>query len=342
MKPIFSTVLLLFTAFLLAACQSNDNVVNLYTSRHYDIDQELYDLFTEETGIQVNIIQADGDVLIERILSEGENSPADVFMTVNVSLLEEAKARGILQPFDSSTIVDNVDPEFIDPDYFYTGLSMRARIIAYHIDRVQPSELSTYEALSEPQWRGRLLLRSSSNMYNQNMVAAFVPLLGEAATRSMIEGWVQNFAQEPQGNDRDQARAIAATNPIGDVAILNTYYLGLMLHSSDPADVAVAEQIGVFFPNQTTTGTHINVSGAGITATSKNVAAATQLLEFLTSERAQAVFAGGNFEYPVNPRVEPTQFLKDLGPFKHQSVRFSQINQSMETAYRLMLEVDWT
>lgn len=342
MKPIISTVFVLFIALFLVACQSDDQVVNLYTSRHYDIDQELYDLFTEETGIQVNIIQAGGDVLIERILSEGENSPADLFMTVNVSLLEEAKARGILQPFDSNTIVDNVHEDFIDSDNFYTGLSMRARIIAYHKDRVQPSELSTYEALTEPQWRGRLLLRSSSNMYNQNMVAAFVPLLGEADTRSMIQGWVNNFARNPQGNDRDQARAMAATNPEGDVAILNTYYLGLMLTSSDPADVAVAEQIGVFFPNQATTGTHINVSGAGITSTSKNVAAATQLLEFLTSERAQAVFAGGNFEYPVNPRVEPTQFLQDLGPFNHQTVPFSQISQSMETAYRLMLEVDWT
>jgi iron(III) transport system substrate-binding protein len=342
MKTILTTVLALSMTVLLVACQPNAQVVNLYTSRHYDIDQQLYDLFTEETGIQVNIIQANGDVLIERILSEGANSPADIFMTVNVSLLEEAKVRGILQPFQSPTIVNNVAPAFIDPERFYTGLTMRARIIAYHKDRVQPSELSTYEALTQPQWQGRLLMRSSSNMYNQNMVAAFVALNGEAATRVMLQGWVNQFARTPQGNDRDQARAIAAANPLGDVAILNTYYLGLMLNSTDPNDVAVAQQIGVFFPNQETTGTHINVSGAGITATSKNVDAATRLLEFLTSERAQAVFAGGNFEYPVNPRVEPTPFLKELGTFTYQPVAFSQIYQSMETAYRLMLEVNWT
>lgn len=342
MKTIGTALLVVMTALFLSACQSSGQVVNLYTSRHYDTDQSLYDLFTAETGIQVNIIQAGGDVLIERMVSEGDNSAADVFMTVNVSLLEEAKIRGLLQPFVSSTIERNVDPSFIDPEQFYTGLSMRARIIAYHIERVQPAELSTYEALSEPQWRGRLLMRSSSNMYNQNMVAAFVALSGETATRLMLQGWVDNFAQAPQGNDRDQARAIAATNPIGDVAILNTYYLGLMLHSSDSGDVDDARQIGVFFPNQATTGTHINLSGAGIAATSKNVAAATQLLEFLTSERVQTRFAGENFEYPVNPQVELTPFLKELGPFKHQAVSFAHISQSMETAYRLMLEADWT
>jgi iron(III) transport system substrate-binding protein len=342
MKPLLTILYASLVAMVLVACQSDGQVVNLYTSRHYDIDQQLYDLFTEETGIQVNIIQANGDVLMERLLSEGANSPADVFMTVNVSLLEEAKARGLLQPFSSATIVNNVAADFLDPQRYYTGLTMRARIIAYHIDRVQPSELSTYEALTQPQWQGRLLMRSSSNMYNQNMVAAFVALNGEAATRSMLEGWVPQFARSPQGNDRDQARAMAATNPVGDVAILNTYYLGLMLHSTDPNDVAVAEKIGVFFPNQATTGTHINVSGAGITSTSKNVEAATRLLEFLTSERAQAVFAGGNFEYPVNPRVEPVAFLKNLGPFRHQQVAFSTLYESMETAYRLMLEVNWT
>ena len=342
MKTIISLSVTLLIFLFLVACQSEDQVVNLYTSRHYDLDQELYDLFTEETGIQVNIIQADGDVLIERILSEGDNSPADLFMTVNVSLLEEAKARGILQPFASSTIETNVDPDFYDPERYFTGLTMRARIIAYHVDRVQPSELSTYEALTEPQWRGRLLLRSSSNMYNQNMVAAFVGINGESETRSMLQGWVNNFARTPQGNDRDQARAIAAANPVGDVAIMNTYYLGLMLHSTDANDVAVARQIGVFFPNQETTGTHINISGAGITSTSSNVEAATRLLEFLTSERAQAVFAGGNYEYPVNPRVEPAAFLQDLGDFQRQRVAFSQMYSSMETAYRLMLEVDWT
>jgi iron(III) transport system substrate-binding protein len=341
MKRFTTLALLALLGFSLAACQTDVQVVNLYTSRHYDIDQQLYDLFTEETGIQVNIIQAGGDVLIERIVSEGANSPADIFMTVNVSLLEEAKERGILQPFNSSTLVAQVDPEFIDPERYYTGLTMRARIIAYHKDRVSPSELSTYEALAEPQWRGRLLLRTSSNIYNQNMTASFIAQNGEAATRSMIEGWVRNLAREPQGNDRDQARALAAANPIGDVAIMNTYYLGIMLNSTDAADANVGRHVGIFFPNQETTGTHVNISGAGITATSQNVEAATRLLEFLTSERAQAVFAGGNFEYPVNPNVPPVDFLLSLGEFKRQPTNFAAIQENKETAYRLMLEANW-
>jgi iron(III) transport system substrate-binding protein len=341
MKRFTTLVLLALTALSLAACQSDEQVVNLYTSRHYDIDQQLYDLFTEETGIKVNIIQAGGDVLIERIVSEGANSPADIFMTVNVSLLEEAKERGILQPCTSPTILAQVDPEYVDLDRYYTGLTMRARIIAYHKDRVSPSELSTYEALAEPQWQGRLLLRTSSNIYNQNMIASFIAQNGEAATRAMMEGWVRNLAREPQGNDRDQARALNAPNAIADVAIMNTYYLGIMFNSTDADDANAGRNVGIFFPNQETTGTHVNISGAGITTTSQNVAAATQLLEFLTSERAQAIFAGGNFEYPVNPNVQPVDFLLSLGEFKRQPTNFAAIQTNKETAYRLMLESDW-
>ncbi len=341
MKRFATLVLLAFTTVSLVACQSDEQVVNLYTSRHYDIDQQLYEMFTEETGIKVNIIQAGGDVLIERIVSEGANSPADIFMTVNVSLLEEAKERGILQPFNSPTILSQVDSEFVDPQRYYTGLTMRARIIAYHKDRVSPSELSTYEALAEPQWRGRLLLRTSSNIYNQNMIASFIAQNGEAATRSMIEGWVRNLAREPQGNDRDQARALNAPNAMADVAIMNTYYLGIMFNSTDTDDASVGRNVGIFFPNQETTGTHVNISGAGITSTSQNVAAATKLLEFLTSEQAQAIFAGENFEYPVNPNVQPVDFLLSLGEFKRQPTNFAAIQANKETAYRLMLESNW-
>ncbi len=342
MKRFYSMMILVVFGVLISACDRETNVVNLYTSRHYDIDQELYDLFTEQTGIQVNIIPAGGDVLMERLLSEGANSPADVFMTVNVSLLEEAKARGLLQPHQSSILQAQVDPDFLDPQGYYTGLTMRARIIAYHKDRVTPEELSTYEALADPVWQGRLLMRSSTNLYNQNMIASFLAQNGDPATRNMVQGWVRNFARPPQGNDRDQARDLAADNPFGDVTILNTYYLGLMYHSTDARDASVARSIGVFFPNQATTGTHINVSGAGIVATSPRADNARQLLEFLTSEAAQAVFAGGNYEYPVNPKVAPTPFLQSLGAFKREQVPFERVYQNVEAAYRLMLDVDWT
>jgi iron(III) transport system substrate-binding protein len=173
------------------------------------------------------------------------------------------------------------------------------------------------------------------------MIASFIAQNGEAATRAMMEGWVRNLAREPQGNDRDQARALNAPNAIADVAIMNTYYLGIMFNSTDADDANAGRNVGIFFPNQETTGTHVNISGAGITTTSQNVAAATQLLEFLTSERAQAIFAGGNFEYPVNPNVQPVDFLLSLGEFKRQPTNFAAIQTNKETAYRLMLESDW-
>jgi len=323
MKKISSLLSLLGMIVILAACETTGGEVNLYTSRHYDADQALYDRFEEETGIQVNIIQAGGDVLLERILSEGADTQADLFMTVNISLLEEAKAEGILQPFESSTITSHVEEGLYDPDQFWTGLTMRARIIAYALDRVDASELSTYEALAFPSFASQIVVRTSSNGYNQNMIASFIELYGATQTRQMIEGWVANFARNPEGNDRDQARAVAAG--IGDIAIMNTYYLGLLKHSSDPADVAVADSLGVFFPNQDTTGTHINVSGA----------------EFLTSEEGQREFADNNFEYPVNPNVEPHPYLASFGEFKREEVPFAIIGANIEEAYEIMLKAGW-
>ena len=339
MKKIAVLSFLLGMVVVLAACETTGGEVNLYTSRHYDADQELYDRFEDETGIKVNIIQAGGDVLLERILSEGSDTQADLFMTVNISLLEEAKEQGILQPFESSTITSQVEEGLYDPEQYWTGLTMRARIFAYALDRVDPSELSTYEALAFPSFADQIVVRTSSNAYNQNMIASFIELYGAAQARQMIEGWVSNFARSPEGNDRDQARAVAAG--IGNIAIMNTYYLGLLKHSSDPADVAVADSLGVFFPNQDTTGTHINVSGGGIVAGAKNVENATLLLEFLTSEDGQRELADNNFEYPVNPNVEPHPYLASFGKFKREAVPFAIIGDNIEEAYEIMLEAGW-
>lgn len=315
------------------------SVVNLYTDRHYDTDQELYDLFTKETGIKVNIVKAESDELIERLAREGQDTQADLLVTADAGRLNRAKEQGLLQAVSSETLTKNIPENLRDKDNEWFGLTMRARVLVYAKDRVNPAQLSTYENLTGPQWKGKVLVRSSNAVYNQSLLASFIALEGEEKAKAWAKGIVSNMAREPKGNDRDQAKAIVAG--IGDVAIMNTYYVGKMLHSSDPEEVKVAEKIGVFFPNQATTGTHINVSGIGLTKNAKNNANAIKLMEFLSSDLAQKQFAEANFEYPVNPNVEPSDLLKSWGDFKAQDINLSALGEYNQQAVKIFNEVGW-
>lgn len=260
-------------------------VVNLYTSRHYDTDRQLYDIFTEQTGIVVNVIEGKGDELIERLNIEGDSTEADLFMTADAGNLHVAKEDGLFQPIQSDILFGNIPANLRDEENYWVGLTKRARVIVYAKDRVDPSELSTYEALTGPEWEGRVLTRTSSNMYNLSLLASFIELSGSEAAEEWAKGIAKNLAREPQGGDTDQVRAVVAGE--GDVAISNTYYIGRLLNSADKGDVEVGEAVGVFFPNQDTTGTHVNISGAGVVKHSKNVENAIKFLEFLSSEEAQ-------------------------------------------------------
>lgn len=313
--------------------------VNLYTSRHYDIDNELYKKFEEETGIQVNVIKGEADELIERIAREGDATKADLFLTADVGRLYRAKEQGLLQAVSSDKLSKQVPEKFRDSDNMWIGLTKRARILVYNKDKVDASQLSTYEALTEDEWKGRVLVRSSESVYNQSLLASFIAIDGEEKAKAWAQGIVNNMAQSPQGGDRDQAKAIAAG--IGDIAIMNTYYFGQMLNSEDAEEVKVAEQLGVFFPNQETTGTHVNISGAGVVKGSKNADNALKLLEFLTSEEAQFQFAEANYEYPVNPAVEPAQLLKSWGTFKEQDIQLTVLGENNAKAIMLFNEVGW-
>lgn len=315
------------------------NVVNLYTDRHYDTDQALYDTFTKETGIKVNIVKAASDELIERLAREGQDTQADLLVTADAGRLSRAKEQGLLQTVSSETLNKNVPANLRDKDNEWFGLTMRARVLVYAKDRVTPAELSTYENLTEPQWKGKVLVRSSNSIYNQSLLASFIALDGEEKTKAWAKGIVANLAREPKGNDRDQAKAIVAG--VGDVAIMNTYYIGKMLHSSDPEEIKVAEKVGVFFPSQDTTGTHVNVSGIGLTKNAKNNANAIQLMEFLSSDLAQRQFAEANFEYPVNPNVEPSELLKSWGEFKAQNINLSALGEYNQQAVKIFNEVGW-
>lgn len=319
---------------------SNESkVVNLYTNRHYDTDEELYQLFTQETGIKVNVVKGDSDELIERLSREGKDTEADLLITADAGRLHRAKEKDLLQSVETDLLLKNIPENLKDKDNTWFGLTVRGRVIVYSKDRVDPSELSTYEDLTSDKWNGKVLVRSSSNIYNQSLLASLIAINGEEEAKEWAKGLVENMAREPQGNDRAQATAIVAGE--GDIAIMNTYYVGKMLNSSNPEEVKVAENVGVFFPNQDTTGTHINVSGIGLTKHSKNKENAIRLMEFLSSEKAQKQFAEANYEYPANPNVEPSDLLKSWGDFTTQNINLQLLGENNQKAVEIFNEIGW-
>ncbi|QPC48083.1 Fe(3+) ABC transporter substrate-binding protein [Mangrovibacillus cuniculi] len=352
-KSIFAAMTL--TSLVLAGCGNASNevkpegnseegkkeagVVNLYTSRHYDTDEQLYKQFTEETGIKVNVIQGEGDELMERLDREGEATEADVFITADAGNLARLKDRELTQAVESDVLTTNVPDKLRDTDNEWFGLTKRARVIVYAKDRVDPSELSTYEALAESDWSKRVLIRSSENIYNQSLVASFIELNGEEAAKDWAAGIVENMAREPQGGDTDQIKGVVAGE--GDVAITNSYYVGRLINSTDAEEAKIGEQVGVFFPNQETNGTHINISGAAVVKHAKNVDNAVKFIEFLTEKEAQEAFAEGNNEFPVNPNAEASELLKSWGEFKEQDINLTILGDNNARAIQLMNEVSW-
>ncbi|RHW33990.1 iron ABC transporter substrate-binding protein [Lysinibacillus yapensis] len=319
--------------------KAENQEVNIYTARHYDADDEIYKKFTEETGIKVNVVKGEAEELIERLKREGESTEADLFITVDGGVLANAKQNGIFQPVSSEIINENVPENLRDAENNWIGMGTRARIIAYSKERVSPEELSTYEDLTNEKWKGRLLVRSSTSLYNQSLLASFIELNGEEQAEQWAQGIVNNFARQPDGGDRDQAKAIAAGT--GDIAIMNTYYVGLLANSEDPEEVKVADSIGVFFPNQETNGTHVNISGIGLTKHSKNKENATKLIEYITGVEAQEFLAANNFEFPVNPQAQKPELLESWGEFKMQELNFDTLGEHNKKAIEIFNKTGW-
>ncbi|MFE8700687.1 Fe(3+) ABC transporter substrate-binding protein [Cytobacillus sp. FJAT-54145] len=319
--------------------KEDPGVVNLYTARHYDTDDAIYAAFTEKTGIKVNVIKGEGDELMERLKREGELTEGDVFITADAGNLHRAKENGLLQPIVSDTVNSNIPETLRDSENNWVALTKRARVIVYAKDRVKPEDLSTYEALTEAQWKGKVLIRSSENIYNQSLLASFIELNGEDKAKEWATGIVANMAREPKGGDTDQIKAVVAGE--GDVAISNTYYVGRLINSTNEEDVKVAEQVGVFFPNQDTTGTHVNISGAGLLKHAKNNENAIKFIEFMTSAEAQGQFAEGNNEYPANPAVEASETLKSWGEFKAQEINMTILGEKNADAVKIFNEAGW-
>lgn len=341
MLRIGSFVQVIALSALLFACvgAGKEDAVNVYTHRHYEADNELYKKFTEETGIKVNVINANADELIQRLESEGANSPADVLITVDGGRLNRAMDKGLLQPVNSETLQQNIPDEFREAAGHWFGLTYRARIIVHSKERVTSGEIKNYEDLSDPKWKGRILVRSSEHVYNQSLTASIILANGEENTLEWAKGLVGNFARTPKGNDRDQVKAIASGE--GDIAIVNSYYIGLMLTSENEEEKKAGEGIVLVFPNQDNRGTHINISAAGVTKNAPNKDNAVKFIEFLSGAAAQGVFAGTNYEYPTNSAVPLSDLLQSWGEFKKDSASVSLIGRNNEKAVLLMEKAGW-
>ncbi len=313
--------------------------LNIYSHRHYGIDQEVNALFTQQTGIEVKVVNADADQLIERLKAEGENSPADLLITVDAGRLQLAKEQGLLQPLQSEVLA-TATPELLrDPEGYWWPFTARARIIMVSDERVEEGAITTYEELADERWRGKLLIRSSSSVYNQAWVSSMVAANGDEATEAWARGVVQNMARPPQGGDRDQIRAVA--NGLADVCVGNAYYLGIMLNSTDEQDRELASKVRLVFPNQDGRGAHFNVSGVGVTRHARNVDAARQYLEFLVSDEVQQMYAEGSYEYPINLDFTATPTHESWGEFKVDVQSFPEMGDHIDDAISIFDRVGW-
>ena len=313
--------------------------VNVYSARKEALIAPILDAFSEETGVAVRLVTGNAGQLHERLLAEGRNSPADLFVTVDAGNLHRARQAGLLRPVRSDILDAAVPARWRDPDGFWFGLSLRARVLVYAVDRVSPDDLSTYEALADPIWSDRVLVRSSSNIYNQSLIASMIEARGTAATEEWARGLVANLARDPKGGDTDQIRAVAAGE--GDVAIVNTYYYGGLAASADPADRAAADATRPFFPNQGGRGTHVNISGAGVCAHAPNAAEAVALLEYLAGETAQAAFAALNHEIPVRAGAPSSDIVAGWGAFEMDDLPLAVLGERNREAIELADRAGW-
>lgn len=313
---------------LTVSCAKHSEGLAIYSARNEQLIKPVFDRYTAETGISIQFVTDDAGPLIERLASEGANSNADILLTVDAGELWHAAHRGLLQSVDSAVLAKNIPASLRDPESRWFGFSVRARTIVYSTERVKPEELSTYEALAEPRWRGKLCLRTSKKVYNQSLVAMLIAQHGEEETEKVVRGWVENLATDVFSNDILLMESIAAGQC--DVGIVNTYYFGRLLR--DKPEIPVK----LFWADQQGSGVHVNVSGAGITAHAPRREAAQKFLEWLSKEESQSMFAGLNLEYPANPAVKPDPAVVAWGDFKANPINVAKAGELQADAVRLM------
>jgi len=319
---------------------AQDRVLNLYSSRHYQTDEALYSGFTKLTGIRVNRIEAGEDALLERIRNEGARSPADVLVTVDAGRLWRAEQMGIFQPVKSAQLESRIPASFREPNGLWFGFSLRARVIAYNKSRVGAGELKDYQDLADAKWKGRLCMRSSSNIYNLSLMGALIDHLGEAQAEAWAKAVRANLAREPRGGDTDQLKSVAAGEC--DVTIANQYYYARLARSQKADERAVAQKLGIVFPNQAGWGAHVNISGAGVMKHAPNREAAVRFLEYLASDDAQRYFADGNNEWPVVASVQVANpVLQAFGAFKVDPLNVAVLGRNQPGSQKIYDRVAW-
>ncbi|MEJ2514848.1 MAG: Fe(3+) ABC transporter substrate-binding protein [Gammaproteobacteria bacterium] len=336
---------ILLLGLAVAACGQQEEpaaeqVLNVYSARHYQSDDALYAAFTDRTGIQVRRIEGKDDALIERIQQEGDASPADVLITVDAGRLWRAQQAGLFQPVESPVLDERIPASLRDDEGRWYGFSTRARIIFYNKERIEPEGLDTYEDLADPRWKGEVCARTGGNIYNLSLMASMIAHHGLEDAEAWAEGVVANFARDPQGGDTDQIRAVAAGEC--GIAIANSYYFARLMNSDDPADQEVVEKVGWIFPNQDGRGAHVNVSGAGVLTHAPHPAAGLAFLEFLSSPEAQTLYARGNNEYPVVAGASlDNPALEKLGQFKADDLAASLYGEHQAEAQKALDRAGW-
>lgn len=312
--------------------------VNIYSYRQEVLIRPLLEEFTKSTGIKVNIVYVK-DAGIERLKAEGKASPADAVLTVDVANLVQLDEAGLLQPVTSATLAKNIPAQYRHPEGKWFGLAVRARIVVYNAAKVKAEELSTYEALADAKWAKRICVRSSGHTYNLALVSSLIAANGPAKTQEWANGFAKNLARNPTGGDRDQIQAVAAG--VCDLGIVNTYYLAGMLAGRDEAAKKAAQAVKPFFPNQGERGTHVNISGAAVTASAKNKDTAVKLIEFLSSDAAQKIYADKVQEYPVKPGIEPSEILLGFGSFKADALPLAKFGALRAEALKIVDRAGW-
>jgi len=330
---------LALTTMVLASTLFASSEVNVYSQRHYDADKLLFKQFEEKTGIKVNVVTAKAEELVSKLAIEGANTPADVLITADIGNLYEAKTRNLLQPIESKVLEENIPSHLRDNQNNWFALTKRARVFVYNPNKINPSQLSDYLSLADAKFKGKVITRSSTAAYNKSLLASIIAHNGEEKSLEFAKGLVNNFAYDPKGADRDQIRAVAAGD--ADIAIVNTYYLGVMLNGEDKKDVDIAKSLKIFFPAQNTTGTHMNISGAGVTYYAKNKDNATKLIEFLSSVEAQEIFAEANHEYPANPKAKMSATVASWGTFKEDTIQLNEVGKYSKKAVEIATKGNW-
>lgn len=328
------------TLILLATNALAQGEVNIYSSQTEHLIRPILEEFSDKTGIAVNLTTGGKSELVSRLEYEGENSPADLLLTVDIGNIYQAKDKGLLQAVQSDTLNNQIPAYLRDPEGFWYGATIRARAIYYNTDLVQPGEISSYEELADPKWKDKLLIRSSSNVYNQSLVAFMLARHGEAETLKWAKGIVSNMARDPQGGDTDQLKALAAGE--GAIAVANTYYFARLVAGDDSVrSDEVKDKVQIVLPNQEGEGAHVNIRGGGVTVHAKNKDNAVKLLEYLVSDKGQEFFSHHNFEYPVKEGLEAEDIVQSWGALKRNPLSLEEVGKLHKQAIEIMDMAGW-